>query len=344
MQKNKALTQVICSALLFGILAGMPASAAVTFDGAGDLCATAVPVDVNSSLRIFASEAAMRTFQIEVPFPGMLTLDVAVQGFAPAEAQLGYLGWACGGPAAEEDAFRVIRQSATSLVVAVRVPGSYLVGVAAQDPLLPLGEFKLRTGFLSETIDGDLKDEDEGEDEPDPNPQPFYSDPCQGFAAGIVLKDEDEGEDEPDPNPQPSAVYDLPHLTPPALRFELDGACRLGEIDDHGDTFTCATPVCLNQGVGGEIWNGWGDDHDLFMFFLSKQQTVAVETTGSSDTFGGLYDRYGHRLGRADGGGRADNFRIVKTLSPGTYFVRVEGRDGAEGPYTLLLETLDWHP
>ncbi|MCP4658469.1 MAG: hypothetical protein GY856_23905 [bacterium] len=316
----------------------------MTFDEAGAHCAAATPVDVNSSLRIPGNEGtAARTFEIEVPFPGILTLDVAVRGSAPVEPKLDFLGRNCAGPAAEGAAFATIKRSAASLVLTVRVPGSYLFRIAGQDPLLPLEEYKLITGFLAESVDDEglfgLKDEDPSEDEPEPDPQPFVG-PRQNPAAGFGLKDEDPSEDEPEPDPQPAPYYDLSHGSA-ALRSKLAAVCRSGEIDDHGDTFNCATAFCPGLEVAGEIRNGWGDDHDLFMFVLTEPQTIAVETTGFTDTFGGLYDRYGHRLGRADDGGSGDNFRIAKTLSPGIYFVRAEGCDGAEGCYTLTVKTLN---
>lgn len=342
MKKNKAKAQVICSILLLGVLGGMPAGAGMTFVDSDVPGAPATPVDLNHSLRIPGHEGTTaRTFEIEVPWPGTLTLDVAVRGPAPTEPMLDFLGQDRAGAVAERNPFAYVTRSAASLVLAVRVPGSYLFRIAAQDPRASLEEVKLITGFLDEATDeerhGGLKDEDESEDEPEPNPQPVRFDPCPSPADVFLLKDEDESEDEPEPNPQPASV-DLSRGSA-TLRSKLDAVCRSGEIDDHGDTFLCATALCPGREIAGEIRNGWGDDHDLFRFALTEQQTIVIETTGFIDTFGGLYDRYGHRLGRADDGGSHENFRIAKTLSPGIYFIRVEGRDGAEGIYSLTLET-----
>ena len=83
------------------------------------------------------------------------------------------------------------------------------------------------------------------------------------------------------------------------LRFKLAELCREGEVDDHGDTFTCATPLHLNKEAVGEIANGWGDDEDFFRFRLREPRTVEIQSGGFADTVGELYDRYGNRLGRA---------------------------------------------
>jgi len=126
-----------------------------------------------------------------------------------------------------------------------------------------------------------------------------------------------------------------PAAAPVGERLMSDPSCRT--LDDHGDTPGCATPVVPGQELAGELGNGWGDDADVFAFTLDEPHTVSFETTGEVDTFGGLYDRFGHRLAADDDGGSDGNFRIVKTLVPGRYFLRLEGMNGAEGGYTLAV-------
>ena len=136
-------------------------------------------------------------------------------------------------------------------------------------------------------------------------------------------------EDEPDPEPR--AV---------SRRGVLDELCRSGEVDDHGETFACATRLQLGREIAGDLRNDSGDDRDLFMFHLAELMTVEIATGGTTDTFGVLYDRRGHRLATADEGSGDRNFRMVKTLGPGRYFVRVEGRYQAEGAYRLTVTAL----
>ena len=134
-------------------------------------------------------------------------------------------------------------------------------------------------------------------------------------------------------------VYDLADVSR-ALRERLDELCAAGEVDDHGGAALCATPLGLNKAVVGEIEGPWGDDEDVFRFRLGTPRTVEISADGPTDTLGVLSDRFGHQLGRADDGGEASNFRFVRTLAPGTYFVRVEGARAAAGPYSLTVRPL----
>jgi len=122
----------------------------------------------------------------------------------------------------------------------------------------------------------------------------------------------------------------------PLLRPELGGRCRRDEPDDHGDTFACATPVALGRRISAEIGNGWGDDEDVYRFRLSEMAAVAVEAVGEADFAIALYDRFGQRLETAGG----DRALIVRTLSPGEYFVRVAG--GGAGSYEFSLTGRGW--
>lgn len=119
-------------------------------------------------------------------------------------------------------------------------------------------------------------------------------------------------------------------------RVKLYAVCDQGETDDHGDAALCATELTSSE--SGTIDNAQGDDFDYFIFELGSQSSVTLETTGSTDTYGVLYDEDGLRLDEDDDGGFGTNFSITKTLSAGRYFVRVEGSSGAEGSYSLDLD------
>ena len=120
----------------------------------------------------------------------------------------------------------------------------------------------------------------------------------------------------------------------------VEQLCRQARTDDHSSAFRCATPLRLGTEIDAEIRDPWGSDRDLFTFAVGEMARVRIETVGSSDTLGGLYDRNGYRLKVDDDGGSETNFRIVKTLSPGRYYVRVEGSRNAEGAYRLIVESL----
>ena len=129
-------------------------------------------------------------------------------------------------------------------------------------------------------------------------------------------------------------------------RLDCDDAPSLCELlchgadgDPYGDTFACATD--LRRRAKGQLNNGWGDDVDVFRFRLRGWQTVEILTEGGVDTHGELYDSAGQRLTAVDEGGEGDNFRLVRTLGPGIYFVRVEGVAGSTGAYSLEVLKLD---
>jgi len=275
------------------------------------ICDGATVVPLNTTLRNQGDLAtASHFFKLEIPLPGLLNLDVAVPGFAEVEAKIGLLGRGCGDLHVFTDDSTLIEQTPTRLVLLAETPTTYVLRVAAQDPRRPLGRYKLTTRFVpAEILDRPM---------------------------GSQLVDKG-GESDDEIELEPNGLTLGTELFSPESE-----QCRSGEVDDHGDTFTCATPLRLGTKVVGEIRNRWGDDGDLFFFTLSEPRTVHLTTTGPTDTFGGLYDRSGHRLAVDDDGGRENHFRIVKTLSSGLYFVRLEGSHSAEGPYTLIFEAPWW--
>ena len=107
--------------------------------------------------------------------------------------------------------------------------------------------------------------------------------------------------------------------------------------DDHGNDRSSATRVDLPSTTEGRIERG--DDVDYFRFQVSGTQTVTMYTTGSTDTVGTLYDGSGRELTENDDGGSGLNFRIERSLSAGTYYIRVRSFGTGTGTYTLRLET-----
>ena len=64
---------------------------------------------------------------------------------------------------------------------------------------------------------------------------------------------------------------------------------------------------------------------------------VTIGTTGALDTSGALEDSEGGVVASDDDGGNGNNFRIQRSLSEGTYYVRVGSSGSATGAYTLGL-------
>ncbi len=305
-------------------------------------CLNASSIDPNEILRGEGRQAGEPDcFRIQTPTAGLLMLDLALPGPATAEPRLALLGPSCE-PAAGVD---VIERSESHLLVSSSAPRALTICAGAQDPRQALGEFKLRTAFAELDRAGSRKAE-EIEAEPDPftgcvqkaeeieaEPDPF---------TGCIQKAE---EIEAEPDPFTGCIQKAEEIEAEPDPFTgsdpWDALCRASDLDDHSDSLLCATVAELDRGLRGEIGNGWGDDHDVFAFELTAPRTVSVETSGDTDTFGGLYNRRGQRLAAADEGGHGDNFRLVKTLQPGLYFVRVEATVGSQGAYALTVGTIE---
>ena len=106
--------------------------------------------------------------------------------------------------------------------------------------------------------------------------------------------------------------------------------------DDHCDTFSCATPIAVPSTTSGRLErNG---DYDYFRLEVRTATRLTLETTGSTDTVGRLYDSNRQALETNDDGGTDTNFRIVRQVAAGTYYVRVRGyRNERTGAYELLV-------
>lgn len=127
-------------------------------------------------------------------------------------------------------------------------------------------------------------------------------------------------------------------------RFVLTEGCRLDIVDDHEDTFACATPLGVGDAVegaiGGRRVEDWHGDVDTFSFSLDRLTTLEVSATGSAVADALIYDRHGQLLGHRASDGHLP-VRRVKTLSAGRYFVRLVGDGISEGAYALGLRQLD---
>ncbi len=349
---------------------------------ADDSCTGATLMDLNSSLRGHAGGGEFLV-ELEVPSAGILSVDAAAQAPAAGDSEV-VVSLAClPRPAAEPI---VLQRSASHQVLAVGSGGPYVFRVTAQDRRRALRELKLKSAFVADAGAGGVpnrygEDEDEIEIDGFAGPDARYGEDedeieIDGFAGPNTRYGEDEDEIEIDGFAGPDARYgededeiEIDGFAGPDARYgededeieidgfaaaghgrslvsQLDRLCRRGEVDDHGDSFTCATFLMPGRAVSGELGNGWGDDVDTFHFVLGGSpgadlRTVVIETAGGIDTAGGLYDQAGQRLDVNDDGGRGDNFRIVRSLRPGAYYVRVAGRHAAEGPYTLRVGTLN---
>ena len=107
--------------------------------------------------------------------------------------------------------------------------------------------------------------------------------------------------------------------------------------DNHGGTSASSTIVGLNSDTPGVIYP-LNTDADYFSFTVLTAGSVTIQTTGHTDTFGQLYNAGGTQLASNDDSGAILNFLITRTLSTGTYYVRVTTYNNQRvGPYTLQI-------
>ncbi len=343
---------VIClGVLLFALSVGASVAAVA------DVCDTSRFSDVNSTLRLRSGEASVsQCFMTELPSAGWLLLEATVPSSATTEPRLEFLGQFCDPQNGGGQPFRYLARTAGGLVIEVKEAGNHHFCVVAQDPAQVLGDYRLVNGFVASSFTKD--DENEHEPEPDPlagptcytsrsngfakddenehepEPDPLSGEPsCRAMGWSGFSKD-DENEHEPEPDPFSGDMCRGP------LTKVLREICSLNRTDDVADVPTCATAVELGDEARAELGNDWWDDDDWFSFQVRELTTVAIESNGATYVAGSLYDRNGYRL-MTDDGGLEGNFRIVRTLSPGRYFVRVEGSGAAEGAYGIGFERLD---
>ena len=114
--------------------------------------------------------------------------------------------------------------------------------------------------------------------------------------------------------------------------------------DDHGnsreyaaDRWGESTPDSMVN--AGSITVPGNRDH--FTFDVPTAGDYNVGTTGSTDTYGTLFDGAGIMLGGDDDGGPGTNFLITRRLDAGRYSAEVRGFGGSDtGPYELSV----WAP
>jgi len=116
-----------------------------------------------------------------------------------------------------------------------------------------------------------------------------------------------------------------------AVRFPTGGQ----SADDHGNTREQATHVGLNTDTAGALEQP--GDVDYFRVEAAQTGYLTVETSGNTDTVGYFGSADGRWLTQSDDTDDDLNFRIVRHVAAGAYYVAVRGWPGLTraGSYTF---------
>ncbi|MCB4752675.1 MAG: PPC domain-containing protein [Sulfurovum sp.] len=107
--------------------------------------------------------------------------------------------------------------------------------------------------------------------------------------------------------------------------------------DDHTSSRIAATSINPNSTTQGRI--EVAGDVDFFKIRIPSSGTLVVKTTGLTDTYGTLLNANGHQIASDDNGSTYSNFRILKSVSTGTYYVKVKHSSASSiGYYTLISQ------
>jgi hypothetical protein len=109
--------------------------------------------------------------------------------------------------------------------------------------------------------------------------------------------------------------------------------CHLGDVDDHGNSLLCATPIEVGGSLptSGEIGPASTADHDVFTFEQEAAATVTVTSTGG-DVSAGLYDSEGTLLDTGL------TFHILVASATSRYYVQVSGDDESTYEISVALD------
>ncbi|MCB4782586.1 MAG: pre-peptidase C-terminal domain-containing protein, partial [Sulfurovum sp.] len=99
-------------------------------------------------------------------------------------------------------------------------------------------------------------------------------------------------------------------------------ACGSNISVNDGNTKSAVTSINPNSTTAGNIDSA--GDEDWFKVVIPHDGTLVVETTGTIDTVGELYDVSGRRqIGYDNNSGTGTNFKISQYLETGTYYIKV---------------------
>ncbi len=327
-------------------------------------CDHAITLDPNSTQRSFGGEDEL--YALHLPTTGIVTLDLihAERSSPPSRRKPMQIDLVSGNAT-------VVERSAAHLVLAVDAAETIVLHVASS------AGYHLVSGFAAARLDEETFSASSPSDihfvrrrffasvltrKGDPeevDPDPDSSSP-QSKGGQLLLEllsprpalttKGDPEEVDPDPDAPGGSVATDRTAPARAVRPSVvfyEPVCVTAaavEGDDHAETLSCASSIQLDTTTTGRLGDvlggdGEGNDSDVFVVHLTTLTTVRIATHGDSDTFGTLYDTSGQELASNDDGALNGNFRIVRALAPGRYYVRVDAVGSAGGAYELTVTT-----
>lgn len=122
--------------------------------------------------------------------------------------------------------------------------------------------------------------------------------------------------------------------------FYVDDVVITGYSDDYGSSIATAEQITVSSETSGEI--DYANDYDYFKFTTGEAGIYNMATTGSTNTYGYLYNASGTLISENDNKDSSldTNFYIMEKLSANsTYYVGVKNYSATEtGQYVLKVD------
>lgn len=237
-------------------------------------------------------------FTVQAEVADLVAIEVSQDAFAPRVHIADFHG--------TEPAVSLRHRSAT-VVIATATEGTLWLRVVPDDPSGDEAPFRLTVSASPQT-----RDEDDSEIEVEPDPVAF-----------------------PPSRRQTTIEHAFPGIADRNARG-LCGSDRRPAGDDHADDFLCATALTSGSVSTGRLGNPRGDDRDVFQIDVESIRPIGLVAAGEVAMVAELFDRSGLRLDVVEGDD--EGLRWVRTLVPGTYFLRLTSRDGSSGTYLVGLD------
>ncbi|MCB4743952.1 MAG: DUF1566 domain-containing protein, partial [Sulfurovum sp.] len=121
------------------------------------------------------------------------------------------------------------------------------------------------------------------------------------------------------------------------VRGGTSGEISSDNNSNEGGTVTPVNPTSTTRGRFNAA-----EDIDYFKIVIPYTGTLLVETTGSTDTSGSLLDASGVQVASDNNSGTGANFKFLKRVTAGTYYVRVKRNSASStGHYALVTHFND---